>query len=134
VAGVGTGGAITGIGDFLKARNSNIQIIAVEPAGSPVLSGGEPGLHKLQGIGAGFIPPILNTSIIDEVVQVKEEDAGYTAREAARKEGLLVRISSGAALWASLMVSKRPENKDKVIVTIIPSCGERYLSTWLYDE
>jgi len=133
VAGVGTGGTITGVGEILKARNSNIQIIAVEPAGSPVLSGGEPGPHKLQGIGAGFIPPTLNTSIIDEVVCVKEEDAGYTAREAARKEGLFVGISSGAALWASLLISKRPENKDKVIVTIIPSCGERYLSTWMYD-
>ncbi len=134
IAGVGTGGTITGVGEILKARNRDIQIIAVEPSGSPVLSGGEPGPHKLQGIGAGFIPPVLNTSIIDEVVCVKEEDAGHTAREAARKEGLLVGISSGAALWASLLVSKRPENKDKVIVTIIPSCGERYLSTWLYDE
>jgi cysteine synthase len=134
VAGVGTGGTITGVGEALKAKNPNIQIIAVEPAGSPVLSGGEPGPHKLQGIGAGFIPPILNTSIIDEVMCVKEEDAGHTAREAARKEGLLVGISSGAAFWASLQIAKRSENKGKMIVTIIPSCGERYLSTWLFGE
>jgi len=134
VAGVGTGGTITGVGEILKKKNATIQIIAVEPDKSPVLSGGDPGPHKLQGIGAGFLPPVLNTSIIDDVIRVKEDDAGHTAREAAQKEGLLVGISSGAALWASLQISKRPENTGKVIVTIIPSCGERYLSTWLYES
>lgn len=134
VAGVGTGGTVTGVGEILKERNRNIQIIAVEPDKSPVLSGGEPGPHKIQGIGAGFIPPVLNTSVIDDVICVTEEDAGYTAREAARQEGLLVGISSGAALWASMQISKNPENKGKIIVTMIPSCGERYLSTWLFEQ
>jgi cysteine synthase A len=134
VSGIGTGGTITGVGEVLKARNPDIQIIAVEPDASPVLSGGEKGPHPLQGIGAGFVPAILNTKIYDEVVRVKNDDAMDTARRMASEDGLLVGISSGAAVWAAMEVSKRPENKDKLVVVIIPSFGERYLSTVLYSH
>lgn len=134
VSGVGTGGTITGVGEALKAHNPDIQIIAVEPDASPVLSGGEKGPHPLQGIGAGFVPAILNTKIYDEVVRVKNDDAMTTARRMATEDGLLVGISSGAAVWAAMEVAKRPENKGKLIVVIIPSFGERYLSTPLYSH
>jgi len=132
VAGVGTGGTITGIGEVLKGRKPSFQCIAVEPEASPMLSKGSKGPHAIQGIGAGFIPAVLNTSIFDEIVCVSNEQAFATARQAAREEGLLVGISSGAALWAALQVAKRPENGGKLIVVIIPSFGERYLSTALY--
>jgi cysteine synthase A len=134
IAGVGTGGTITGIGEVLKARKPSVQVIAVEPAESPILNGGEPGPHKIQGIGANFIPEILNTKIYDEVIDVDSETAIATARAAAREEGLLVGISSGAALHAASIVAKRPENKGKTIVVIIPSFGERYLTTALYAD
>jgi len=134
VAGIGTGGTITGTSEVLKARKPGFKAIAVEPAASPVLSGGEKGKHKIQGIGAGFIPDVLNTSIYDEVIRVTDEDAMGTARKMARQEGLLVGISSGAATWAALQVASRPENKGKLIVVIIPSFGERYLSTPLYQD
>lgn len=134
VAGVGTGGTITGVGEVLKARKPGVQIIAVEPDASPVLSGGARGPHPLQGIGAGFVPAILNTAIYDEVICVNNDDALTTARSMATGEGLLVGISSGAAVWAALEVAKRPQNQGKLVVVIIPSFGERYLSTVLFQH
>jgi cysteine synthase A len=134
ISGVGTGGTITGVGEVLKKRKPGVKIIAVEPEKSPVLSGGQPSPHKIQGIGAGFVPDILNRSVIDEIIKVKDEDAGSTAKAAARQEGLLIGISSGAALWAALQVARRPENEGKLIVVLLPDSGERYLSTWLFDD
>jgi cysteine synthase len=134
VAGVGTGGTITGVSQVIKQRKPSFKAIAVEPQDSPVLSGGKPGPHKIQGIGAGFVPEILRRDLIDEIVQVTHDDAGDTARRAAKEEGLLVGISSGAALWAALEVAKRPESAGKLIVVILPDTGERYLSTWLFKE
>ncbi|NJK29372.1 MAG: cysteine synthase A [Acaryochloris sp. SU_5_25] len=134
IAGVGTGGTLTGVAEVLKARKSSFRAIAVEPEGSPVLSGGSPGPHKIQGIGAGFIPTVLNVELIDEVVVVKDEEAIAYSRRLAREEGLLSGISSGAALCAAIRIGQRPENKDKLIVVIQPSFGERYLSTPLFQE
>jgi cysteine synthase A len=134
VAGVGTGGTITGVTQIIKQRKPAFKAIAVEPKDSPVLSGGKPGPHKIQGIGAGFVPDILQRDLIDEVIQVTNDDAGSTARRAAKEEGLLVGISSGAALWAALEVAKRPGSAGKLIVTVLPDTGERYLSTWLFQE
>jgi len=134
ISGVGTGGTITGVGEVLKSRKPSFRCVAVEPAASPVISGGKPGPHPIQGIGAGFIPKNLNMKIVDEVVQVQAEDAMTVARRMASEEGLLVGISSGAAVWAATQVARRPENKGKMIVVIIPSFGERYLSTALYQN
>ncbi|WP_225547938.1 cysteine synthase A [Chromobacterium violaceum] len=134
VAGVGTGGTITGVGEVLKARKPGVQIVAVEPDASAVLSGSPKGPHPIQGIGAGFVPAILNTGIYDEIIRVKNEDALQTAREVATKEGILVGISSGAAVWSALQLAKRPENAGKLIVVVIPSFGERYLSTVLFEH
>ena len=133
VAGVGTGGTVTGTGRFLKEQNPGVKIVAIEPDASPVLSGGQPGVHKLQGIGAGFIPKVMDMSVIDEVIAVSAENAGLTARAAASQEGLLVGISSGAALWGALELAKRTEFEGKNIVVLLPDTGERYLSTWLFD-
>lgn len=134
VVGVGTGGTITGIGEGLKPRKPTLRLVAVEPAGSPILSGGEPGPHKIQGIGAGFVPEVYKKELIDEVIAVKDEDAGETARRMAREEGILVGISSGAAAWAAFQLAGREENKGKLIVAIMPDSGERYLSTWLFQK
>ena len=132
VAGVGTGGTITGVGTYLKQQNPKIRVVAVEPAGSPVLRKGTPGPHKIQGIGAGFVPPVLDTGVYDEVISVTDEDAFATGRELGRTEGLLAGISSGAALWAAIQLAKRPENQGKRIVVLLPDTGDRYLSTPLF--
>ena len=134
VSGVGTGGTITGVGEYLKSKNPNVKIVAVEPAGSPVLSGGKPGPHKLQGIGAGFVPQVLNTSVYDEIIPVENEDAFQTSRRIGSTEGVLVGISSGAAAWAALQLAKRPENEGKTIVALLPDTGDRYLSTELFGK
>ncbi len=134
VAGIGTGGTISGVGEYLKSKNSNIKVIAVEPAGSPVLSKGTPGPHKIQGIGAGFVPKTLNTKIYDEIITVEDNDAFQTGKILAKSEGLLVGISSAAALWAATQIAKRQENANKNIVVMLPDTGERYLSTPLFSE
>ena len=134
VAGIGTGGTITGSGEFLKSKNPGVKVVAVEPFDSPVLSEGRAGAHKIQGIGAGFVPQVLNTTVFDEIIKVKNEDAFVTGRDISKTEGLLVGISSGAALWAATELAKRPENKGKNIVVVLPDTGERYLSTALFAE
>ncbi|HTY13348.1 MAG TPA: cysteine synthase A [Candidatus Omnitrophota bacterium] len=134
IAGVGTGGTITGVGEILKKRRPEVKVIAVEPNDSPVLSGGKPGPHKIQGIGAGFVPKVFNAGIVDEIIKVTNDDAGAASRKLARAEGILAGISSGAALWAALEVANRPEAKGKTIVVVLPDTGERYLSTWLFQE
>jgi cysteine synthase A len=134
VSGIGTGGTITGAGEFLKEQNPNLYIVAVEPAASPVLSKGTPGPHKIQGIGAGFVPDVLNTSVYDEIIAVENDDAFATGRSLAKSDGILIGISSGAALWAATELAKRPENAGKKIIAILPDTGERYLSTALFTE
>jgi cysteine synthase A len=134
VAGIGTGGTITGVGEALKSRKPGVKIVAVEPDASAVLSGGKAGPHKLQGLGAGFVPAVLNTKIYDEVIRVKDTDSGPISRQVNTLDGIPIGISSGAAVWAALQLAKRPENKGKLIVAIIPSCSERYLSTWLFAD
>jgi len=134
VAGVGTGGTITGVTEVIRKRKPAFKAIAVEPVDSPVLSGGKAGPHKIQGVGAGFIPDVLRTDLVDEIVKVTNEDAGIMARRLAKEEGILAGISSGAAAWAALEVAKRPVNEGKLIVVILPDTGERYLSTWLFQE
>ena len=134
VAGVGTGGTITGVGEYLKSQNPNVKVVAVEPASSPVLSKGTAGAHKIQGIGAGFVPDVLDTKVYDEIIPVANEDAFAAGKEAGRSEGVLVGISAGAALWAAIELAKRPENKGKTIVALLPDTGDRYLSTPLFEE
>jgi cysteine synthase A len=134
IAGVGTGGTITGVGEVLKARKPTLETVAVEPVDSPVLSGGQPGPHKIQGIGAGFVPDVYKSELVDEIIKVSHDDAGVAARRMAREEGILCGISSGANVAAALEVARRPESKGKQIVTVVADTGERYLSTWLYDE
>jgi cysteine synthase A len=134
VAGVGTGGTLTGVGEVIKSRRPSFRIVAVEPSDSPVLSGGKPGPHKLQGLGAGFVPEVLRTDLIDEIIQVNKDQAGTMARRLAREEGIVGGISCGAALWAAVEVAKREENRGKLIVVVLPDTGERYLSTWLFEE
>ena len=134
VAGVGTGGTVTGTGEYLKEQNPNVKVVAVEPAGSPVLSKGTPGAHKIQGIGAGFVPDVLNTSVYDEIIAVENDDAFATGKLIGKKEGVLVGISSGAAVWAAIELAKRPENKGKTIVALLPDTGDRYLSTPLFAD
>lgn len=134
VAGVGTGGTVTGVSEVLKKKKPSVKVVVVEPKDSPVLSGGKPGPHKIQGIGAGFVPQVLNTKIYDEIIQVSSEDAGDTAKKLATQEGILAGISCGAAMWAALEVAKRADSKGKTIVVILPDTGERYLSTWLFEE
>jgi cysteine synthase A len=134
VSGVGTGGTITGVSEFMKKRKKDFRSIAVEPTKSPVLSGGSPSPHRIQGIGAGFVPGVYNKNLVDEIIKVDDEDAGKTARRLAKEEGLLVGISSGAAAWAALEVAKRPECAGKLIVVVLPDTGERYLSTWLFED
>ncbi|OGS02485.1 MAG: cysteine synthase A [Elusimicrobia bacterium RIFOXYA2_FULL_47_53] len=133
VAGIGTGGTITGIGEVLKEKKPSIRIVGVEPKDSPVLSGGKPGSHKIQGIGAGFVPKVLNTAILDEIVPVSSEDAGVTARRLSLEDGIFAGISSGAAVWAAIEIAKRPDMKGKVILALLPDSGERYLTTWLFS-
>jgi cysteine synthase A len=134
IGGVGTGGTVTGAGRYLKSKKPSVKVVAVEPSASPVLSGGQPGAHKIQGIGAGFVPQVYDPAIIDEIYQTDDVKAGAAARRAAKEEGILVGISSGSALEAALTIAKRPENKGKTIVVVLPDTGERYLSTWLWDE
>ncbi len=134
VAGVGTGGTITGVAEVLKKRKPTLRAVAVEPVGSPVISGGKPGPHKIQGIGAGFVPEVLRTELLDEIVTVDEQDAGQVARRLAREEGILSGISSGAAAWAALELARRAENEGKLVVVVLPDSGERYLSTWLFGD
>ena len=134
VAGVGTGGTVTGVGEYLKSQNPDVKVVAVEPAGSPVLSKGTPGAHKIQGIGAGFVPAVLNTGVYDEIIPVENEAAFATGKKIGKSEGVLVGISSGAAVWAAIELAKRPENKGKTIVALLPDTGDRYLSTPLFAE